>query len=232
MNSERDDELRAIEELLPWYAAGTLSERDKRRVEQALAREPRLRASLQTVREDIEETIALNQAVAGPRPAALAKIMAAVAAEPRRQGAFARLTAQAERWAAAFSRRAAASPRAFAVAAFAVAIVVIGQGAAIVSLLPHAGANYSTASQESPAAREGAFLLVGFSPDATARQIVDLLQEKKAIIVDGPRSGLFRIRIGDKSMNREQREAALSGWRTEPIVRLALPASERESPDK
>ncbi len=60
-----------------------------------------------------------------------------------------------------------------------------------------------------------------------AKQIADLLQQKKAVIVDGPRSGLFRVRFGDKSMSKEQRDAALAAWRAEPIVKLVLPSEGR-----
>ena len=226
MNSKHDDELRTLEELLPWYATGALSETDKRRVEDALAREPQLRASLATIREDLDETIALNQALPGPRPAALDKIMAAIA-EPRRPGLLASLTGLVGRLGATIGERAVVSPRAFAFAVFAAAVIVIGQGAAIVSLLPRAGSPYSTASQEASATSEGAFLLVGFAPNATAQQIAELLQQRKAVIVDGPRAGLFRIRIGDKSMTKEQRDAAVAAWRTESIVRIALSGGER-----
>ncbi len=222
-----DDDIRAIEELLPWYATGKLGASEKRRVEEALAREPKLRASLASIREDMEETVALNQSLPGPRPAALHRIMAAVEGERRREGALARLTGLIGRLAASLSRSAMASPRAFAFAVFAAAIVVIGEGAAIVSLLPHAGQTYSTASQQGAATSEGTFLLVGFAPDATAQQIADLLQQKSAVIVDGPRGGLFRVRIGDKTMSKEQREAALAAWRAAPIVRTALPAGGR-----
>jgi hypothetical protein len=226
MNGDRDD-LDAIEELLPWYATGALSANEKSRVEKALAREPRLQASLKAIREDLEETIALNQDLPTPRPAVLGRIMAAAEGAPRRQSVLARLSSLVDQLAGTLGRIAFASPRAFAFAVFVAALVVIGQGAEIASLLLHAGGTYSTASQESPTATDGAFLLVGFAPDATIRQIADLLLQKKAAIVDGPRSGLFRVRIGEKSMSKEQRDAALAAWRAEPIIKLALPAGER-----
>jgi anti-sigma-K factor RskA len=211
MSADRDD-LDAIEELLPWYATGALSANEKGRVEKALAREPRLQASLKAIREDLEETIALNQDLPAPRPAVLDRIMAAVEGEPPRPSVLARLSGLVDQLAGRLGRTAFASPRAFAFGVFVAALVVIGQGAAIVSLLPHAGGAYSTASQESPT--EGAFLLVGFAPEATAKQIADLLQQKKAVIVD-------------KTMSKEQRDAALAAWRGETIVKLALPAGER-----
>jgi anti-sigma factor RsiW len=225
---DRDDEFSEIEELLPWYATGTLSAKETRRVEEALAREPHLRASLQAIREDLEETVALNQALPGPRPGALSRIMAVAEAEPRRPSLVTRLKGVTSRITESFGRAARASPRAFAFAAFVAAVVVIGQAAAIFSLLPHEGSTYSTASKDGPAAtREGGFLLVGFAPEASAQQIADLMQRRKAMIVDGPRGGLFRLRVADKPMSKEERDAALAAWRAEPIIRLALPAETR-----
>ena len=44
MTTDRQEEIEAIEAMLPWYAAGTLDPRDAKRVEEALARRPDLRA--------------------------------------------------------------------------------------------------------------------------------------------------------------------------------------------
>jgi anti-sigma factor RsiW len=67
-NEDHDDELGAIEELLPWYAAGTLDAAATRRVEEALAREPKLQTSLRLAREDRDETIMLNERLGAPAP--------------------------------------------------------------------------------------------------------------------------------------------------------------------
>jgi hypothetical protein len=221
--SEREEEVREIEQLLPWYAAGTLAASEKRRVEEALAREPYLRASLETIREDRDETIALNQDLPAPRPMALDKILAVAAAEPHRPRVTTWIAGAIARLSAGLGRAATASPRTLALAAFAAALVVIAQGVAIVSLLP-GGSTYSTASQQGAATSQGAFLLVGFAPEATAQQIADLLQKRKATIVDGPRAGFYRLRVADKPMSGDERDATLAAWRAEPIIRLALPA--------
>jgi putative zinc finger protein len=219
---EREDEFREIEELLPWYAAGTLGADEKRRVEEALAREPHLRASLETIREDQGETIALNQELPAPRPAALDKVLAVAGAEPRRPPLTRRIADATAQLADRLSG--AASPRALAFAVFAAALVVIGQGVAIISLLPGGESTYSTASQPGATSGQGGFLLVAFKPTATAGDIADVLQKRNATIVDGPRSGLYRLRVADKPLSKEERDAALAAWRSEPVIRLALPA--------
>jgi anti-sigma factor RsiW len=70
-----------IEALLPWYAAGTLSSRDARRVEDALARDPGLAQRYETIREECRETIVLNESLAAPSPRAVQKLFAAIEAE-------------------------------------------------------------------------------------------------------------------------------------------------------
>src|SRR5260370_5595614 len=51
-----------IEELLPWYAAGTLSGRQVERVEQALAGDRELAPRYELVRRALVETTRLNKA--------------------------------------------------------------------------------------------------------------------------------------------------------------------------
>ena len=55
-----------VELLLPWHAAGTLSRRDAARVEQALANDNELAARYDMVREELGETIRLNETLGAP----------------------------------------------------------------------------------------------------------------------------------------------------------------------
>src|SRR6266487_3627145 len=52
-----------IEELLPWYATGTLSGREAERVEQALAGDHELRTRYDLIRRELAETTRLNEAL-------------------------------------------------------------------------------------------------------------------------------------------------------------------------
>jgi hypothetical protein len=223
---EPEDAMRAIEELLPWYAAGTLGAAATKRVEDALAREPRLRSSLQLVRADRDETITLNEELGAPGPQAWARVLAVAQAEPRKPTLSRRLAAVGARIGALAGFGANPAPGRLAWAGAAALLVIVLQGAAIVSLLPSSrGPAYDTASQQS-AAVEGATAIVAFAPEASLRQVAELLQKHKASIVDGPRSGgLFTLRVGDKTMTKEQLDAAVAELRGEAIVRMALPAS-------
>jgi putative zinc finger protein len=73
-----------IEELLPWYATGTLSGREAERVEQALAGDRELRTRYDLVRRELAETTRLNEALGAPSARAMDKLFAAINAEEAR----------------------------------------------------------------------------------------------------------------------------------------------------
>src|SRR5215472_2546186 len=81
INKDRED----LEALLPWHAAGTLSRRDAERVEKALAGDRDLARRFDLVREELHETIHLNESLGAPSARALEKLFAAIDAEPARR---------------------------------------------------------------------------------------------------------------------------------------------------
>src|SRR5215468_5551263 len=74
---ERED----IEALLPWHAAGTLNRRDAERVERALANDAELARSFELVREEMAETIHLNETLGAPSARAAQRLFAAIDSE-------------------------------------------------------------------------------------------------------------------------------------------------------
>ena len=60
-----------IENLLPWYAAGTLSRRDTARVEDALSNDAELARRFEMVREELGETIRVNESLGAPSARAM-----------------------------------------------------------------------------------------------------------------------------------------------------------------
>ena len=88
----KEPERHEIEALLPWHAAGTLSRRDADRVEQALAGDRELKRRFDIVREELSETIHLNETLGAPSARAMEKLFAAIDAEgvraPSRRASF------------------------------------------------------------------------------------------------------------------------------------------------
>ena len=90
MNAINEEpEPQELEALLPWYAAGTLSRRDANRVEQALASDLELARQYDLVREELVETIHLNETLGAPSARAMERLFAAIddeeAGAPRRR---------------------------------------------------------------------------------------------------------------------------------------------------
>jgi hypothetical protein len=83
-------ERQEIERLLPWHAAGTLSRREADLVERALAGDTELAQRYDLVRQELAETIHLNETLGAPSERAMEKLFAAIEAEeearaPRRR---------------------------------------------------------------------------------------------------------------------------------------------------
>jgi anti-sigma-K factor RskA len=85
MNAINEEpEPQEIEALLPLYAAGTLSRRDTNRVEQALASDLELARQYDLVREELVETIHLNEQLSPPSTREMERLFAAIDAEEAR----------------------------------------------------------------------------------------------------------------------------------------------------
>src|ERR1700736_1556 len=80
----KEPERYEIEALLPWHAPGTLNRRDSDRVEQAIAGDRELARRYELVREELAETIHLNESLGAPSARAMEKLFAAIDAEEAR----------------------------------------------------------------------------------------------------------------------------------------------------
>jgi anti-sigma-K factor RskA len=187
-----------IEALLPWHAAGTLSRRDAQRVEEALTGDRELAREYAQVREELAETIRLNETLGAPSVRAMERLFAAIEAEsPRQQSRSLNIGARLAEFIAGFS------PRTLAVAASAAALALVLQAGVITSMLVSDEPHFGTASHGiSVEEREGATAFIRFSPQITAGDITKFLQANKGTTVEGPKAeGLYQIRVmaGDKS---------------------------------
>src|SRR5215472_15640325 len=78
--SERQE----IERLLPWHAARTLSRREADLVERALAADAELARRYDLIRQELAETVHLNETLGAPSARATEKLFAAIEAEEAR----------------------------------------------------------------------------------------------------------------------------------------------------
>src|SRR5690348_12474338 len=163
MNATKQEapERQEIEALLPWHAAGTLSRRDAQRVEEALANDPELARRYAMVRDELGETIHLNETLGAPSARALNQLFAKIDAEPARtQVSSFNLTS---RFAEFF---AGLSPRTLAWSASAAAIALLLQAGLLADIMlkDTKTGGYQTASAPSTDPGVGAFTLIRFAP--------------------------------------------------------------------
>jgi hypothetical protein len=194
-----------IEMLLPWHAAGTLSRRDAQRVEDALARNPELARRYALVREELGETIHLNETLGAPSARAMEALFAKIDAEPKRSAMSgagslnlgSRFTGWLENL----------TPRTLAFAGGAAAIAILLQAGLIATIMvkqnPTSG--FETASAPSTAPGVGAFTLIRFAPQASFDDINKFLEQNKLMIVSGPvAGGLYKVRVGDNTLSKDE----------------------------
>ena len=198
---ERED----IESLLPWHAVGTLSRRDSERVEQALAQDAELARRFELVRDEMVETIHLNETLGAPSARAAQRLFAAIESEqqqaPKRATSF-----DLGGWLAGLVE--SFSPRTLAWAGTAAAVAIVIQTGLLAGVfLKDRQAGYQTASYGEPAttaSAQGSFALVRFNPAASAADLTRFFDEHKASLVEGPRAGgIYRIRVSSNNLGKD-----------------------------
>jgi len=225
-----DHEPSEIEMLLPFHAAGTLSARDARRVEDALASDPELARQYAVIREEYAETISLNESLGAPSSRAMAKLFAAIDGEPVRKPSLSvSLSARISEF---FARL---SPRTLAWSASLGAVALLLQAGVIGAvLMKNQTASFQTASlslnepSAAPITRDLAGsaaptrALVRFAPEARIADITTLLDTYQASIVDGAKGGMFRLQFGNKAMSKDEAAGLIGRLQREKIVSLAV----------
>jgi hypothetical protein len=205
-----------IEDLLPWHAAGTLSPRDMQRVETALIEDPELARRYELVREELAQTIHLNETLGAPSARAMEALFAKIDAEPARMPAIsANLGARIRDFFAALS------PRTVAWSAVAAALAIVLQAGVIgvVMLKENTAGGYQTASAPPAISGEGTYVLIRFQPQASAADITRFLEANKLAIADGPSAGgLFRVRITPAKLAKVDRDRLITTLQADKTV--------------
>jgi hypothetical protein len=222
-NKEAQERLEDVELLLPWHAAGTLSRRDAVRVEQALANDNELARRYELVREELGEAIRLNESLGAPSARAMETLFAKIDAEPARSP---KVSFNLGGWLADFVG--GFSPRTLAYGATAAALAIVLQAGLIAGVLlqdKQSGAQLASYEQPDTAAT-GSFVLVRFNPQASAADITKFLQDHNATVVGGPAagSGLFRLRVADKTLPQAELGAIARRMMTDPAIGFSVPA--------
>ena len=200
-----------IEMLLPWYVTGNISDDDRARVDSYLADHPEIGRQLELAREEMDETVALNESL-GTMPAGaldslldqIEKTDGPAIERAQRPGLLESLK----------GLLAIFDTPALQLAGAAAAIVIVAQAVVIGNLLRDEGPAYETASGPTEMVQAGSRLLMAFSDDATAAQITQLLEDIDGTIVSGPKAGgLFEVRVSEEELSDSELESMVNRLR-------------------
>jgi anti-sigma factor RsiW len=211
-----------IEDLLPWYAAGTLSRKDSERVEQAVTSNPELARRLQLVNDEFAETILLNESLGAPSKRAMEKLFSAIDAEPaRRKSASIDFGARIASFFGDFA------PRTLGYVGAAAAVVIVLQAVVIgTAMVKNPGAVWNVASVD-VVQKNGSLAMVRFKSQATADEITKFLSDNKAAIVDGPHpdtsSGYYTVRVSATKLSSEEYARVIKEIQKDKVVGMVLP---------
>jgi hypothetical protein len=218
-----------LEELLPWHAAGTLDSHEAAAVERALAADPELARRFALVREELTETILLNESLGAPSARAMETLFRAIDQDRKVVRRAAASPGLGARIAEFFS------PRALAWTAAAAAVIVLLQAGVIARMAVHehegvvAAATPSFEVASVPATRGleiETYAWVQFAPRASIAEVNTFLDSHGAAIVDGPKpNGIYRVRVAHgnlppRDLNRLLKELEA----TKTVVSSAVPA--------
>lgn len=71
-------------------------------------------------------------------------------------------------------------------------------------------------------ASAGTFAIISFRPSATAGEITKLLEQHKAEIVEGPKAGIWRVRLSPTTVGKDEAHKLLDALRADRLVTLAI----------
>jgi hypothetical protein len=216
MNTANERERSDIENLLPWHAAGTLTRRDMQRVDAALANDPELARRYELVREELAQTVNLNETLGAPSARAMQALFAKIDAEPARRPAVSiDLGARIGEFFANLS------PRTLAWSGIAAAIAILLQAGVIAGIMfkEKSPGGYETASAPTSVAGEGSYALIQFKPQANAADITQFLETNKLSIADGPSAGgLYRVRVAAKKLPQTDLARIVTTLQSDKVV--------------
>jgi len=217
--SEREE----IEALLPWHAAGTLSRRDAQKVEQALASDTDLATQYSLIRDELVETIGLNESLGAPSARAMQKLMADIEAD----ASTARRTPSSFNLGEWLSEKLSSfSPRTLAWSASAAALAIVLQAGLLAGMFVNerqGDAGFKTASVERNLAVKPTEAMIGFTSQANIAEITKLMQTYKMAIVDGPASDMYTVRFAMTGMPKEELARTVKKLQDESVVRFIGP---------
>jgi hypothetical protein len=230
---DRDERIhQRVWELLPWHVNGSLSGREREKVEAHLAGCPRCQAEEAACRQAAEAVSGAGESAPSPHPAQFQRLLERVEEEERAQGGG---------WLAAVRSLLGATPRPLRgalVAQAAVILLLVGMVAwgprrplPAKPVTPAGPVVYRTLSDSAARPAHSVRLRLMFSPKSTEREIRDLLLGVHGEITAGPSPlGIYTVQVPVETPEGipagDPAKVLLARLHSEPQVVFAEPASD------
>jgi hypothetical protein len=187
-----------------------------KQVDTALASDPELAASYEWARAEFAQETAIGDATGEPSPADVKTLFAKIDASPARRSQTASgLSGRIAEFLASLS------PRALGWSAMAAALAIVLQAAVLGSIAFHEKpfGNYRTASVPQAALGDGSYVLIRFTPQATAADISTFLEANDLSIVGGPSGGqLYQVRVSSKKLPGNELPGVIARLQKDKVV--------------
>ena len=210
--------------LLPAYLNGTLSEAERRWVDEQLAASAEARAELTELRQMQGGLRAHWESDEAPSPSARARVMAAIAAQEQAPAGRASKGPQpglGERLGAALS--ALFTPRWVPAAALAIIVLQLGLLVSMAGRHPIVGPGGSEVTPRSVDAPTRFKLLL--KPDAKQADVTALLRDLRARVIDGPNAeGAYTLGVATTNPERVNEKLTLARARGDIVVSIDVVA--------
>jgi hypothetical protein len=215
---------RRISELIPWHVNGSLSEREREWVEAHLADCPRCQEEERTCRRTAEAVRSAGEGAPSPHPAQFRRLLGRIEETEREERGR---SSRGGRLLARFRELIEATPRplrGILVVQAAVILLFVGVLVWDAASADPAGVRnvYHTLSAEVPKVNSVPLRMM-FRPDATEKEIRDLLHDVRGEIVGGPSAiGVYTVAV---PAGTDPVKMLLARLRSEPQVMFVEPAA-------
>ena len=168
------------------------------------------------MREELGETIHLNETLGAPSARAMEKLFAKIDAEPARKQAMSlNIGARVAEFFASLS------PRTLAYAGSAAVLAILLQAGIIAGVMikEKSATGYETASAPSTDPGVGAFTLIRFAPQATQDDVTKFLEANKLSIAAGPMAGgLYKVRVSMTALPKDELAGIVKKLQEDKVV--------------
>ena len=203
---------------------GKLTDKENQQIETFIENNPDCAFQLELAREELDEVVYANEIAGQPSSGALDRLLSDIQKEPGASRATKQSSFSLSDIFSIFSPNFASYALPAALAVIIMQAVTLG---VVLQKPSESPVSYKTASKKTGEAKlTGSFAFVLFAPDASAKEISDLLNKFNAQIIEGPKPNqMYKVKLAAKKLPTEDVAKIVNSLKGEgKVIKLILPA--------